>query len=356
MTSLLQDRNLAKSRMKKLKYKSSSCNRDESTHSTGGNGSKPENSREHQIESSEKQAIKETLQIDKHMNSFLDDCLTEDKSFIRSKSKKRSRNKNRPNTSLFNKKRKSSGNTTLSGFKNNLYRPSSAFAVSSKTKSKSKVKKSNNPGKVTSINKYISNTSFDVILRDTNKLKSRTKLDLVGNKHPTADMSSDSFDIQHMNVPKGKTISSQCKTTNRVTSRSKNTKPVKKSAQDEAKRNYIPDYKILKMLSKEDLMNNSSLLIGKTNPKINTKQIKPNANNYVSKAVNQKSNYSTAIENLVNQAIKYQNMQGNQANSVKKVKSKSKVKHSANKDKSQVKSKVSYHIVIIYYDYRCIKN
>ena len=73
-------------------------------------------------------------------------------------------------------------------------------------------------------------------------------------------------------------------------------------------RNFIPDYKILKMLNKEDLLNNSSLLIGKTNPKISSKQIKPNASNYISKANNQKSNHSTAIENLVNQAIKFQGL------------------------------------------------
>lgn len=71
-------------------------------------------------------------------------------------------------------------------------------------------------------------------------------------------------------------------------------------------------------------------------------KIKPNANNYVSKIVNQKSNNSTTIENLVNQAIRFQNMQtAYHANSGKKVKAKSKVKHSANKDKNQNKSKVN---------------
>ena len=109
------------------------------------------------------------------MNSFLDDCLTEDKSFVKCKSKKRSRNKNRPNTSLFNKKRKSSGNTTLAGFKSNMYRPSSAFAVNSKSKSKSKPKKVQNGTKISSINKYISNKSFDNMLKDHSRFKSRSK-------------------------------------------------------------------------------------------------------------------------------------------------------------------------------------
>lgn len=45
------------------------------------------------------------------MNSFLDECLTDDRSFVKNKSthKKKYRNKNRPSTSLFSKKRKSSG-------------------------------------------------------------------------------------------------------------------------------------------------------------------------------------------------------------------------------------------------------
>lgn len=182
---------------------------------------------------------------------------------MKAKSKKRSRNnKNRPSTSLFNKKRKSSGNTTLTGFKNNLYRPSSAFAVNTKPKSQPKVKKVKNPGKIGSINKYISNTSFDIILKDTNKIKSRTKMDLGGSKHPTADISTDSFDISQL-VAQTKTLGTQGKPTNRVSSRAKVIKTIKKSAQDESKKNFIPDYKILKMLSKEDLLSNSSMLLGK---------------------------------------------------------------------------------------------
>ena len=76
----------------------------------------------------------------------------------------------------------------------------------------------------------------------------------------------------------------------------------------ESRNYYIPDYKILKMLNKEDLINNSSFLIGNTNLKVSSKQIKPNASNYISKTTNQKSNYSTEIENLVNQAIKFQGL------------------------------------------------
>ena len=73
MTSLLQDRNLAKSRMEKLKYKSSSCQRDDNNHSTGATDNKPDHSKERIDETNDKQNVKETLQIDKHMNSFLDD-------------------------------------------------------------------------------------------------------------------------------------------------------------------------------------------------------------------------------------------------------------------------------------------
>ena len=93
------------------------------------------------------------------MNSFLDECLTDDKLFMRQKSqtKKRTKGKNRPSTSLFNKKRKSSGNALVAGYKGRgmradsamsvhkssskeKYRPASAFAAHY-TKSKSKGKK-----------------------------------------------------------------------------------------------------------------------------------------------------------------------------------------------------------------------
>ena len=175
INGITADNSFTKSKGKKIKCKSSNKQRDDSNHSTGGAASKPEYRSEKLHENNDRQAIKETLQIDKHMNSFLDDCLTEDKSFVKCKSKKRSRNKNRPNTSLFNKKRKSSGNTTLAGFKSNMYRPSSAFAVNSKSKSKSKPKKVQNGTKISSINKYISNKSFDNMLKDHSRFKSRSK-------------------------------------------------------------------------------------------------------------------------------------------------------------------------------------
>ena len=92
---------------------------------------------------------KDAAVVEKHMNSFLDECLTEDKSFVKHKNtyKKKHKHKNRPSTSLFSKKRKSSGNGLLlasrvgRGFRaesamginksmsKEKYRPVSAFAT-----------------------------------------------------------------------------------------------------------------------------------------------------------------------------------------------------------------------------------
>ena len=81
------------------------------------------------------------------------------------------------------------------------------------------------------------------------------------------------------------------------------------------------------MLSKEDALNNPVLFLGKWNSKVAMSKIKPNANNYVNKVVTQKSNNSTAIENLVNQALRCQSMAstGN-ASITKKIKTKVKQK------------------------------
>ena len=79
------------------------------------------------------------------------------------------------------------------------------------------------------------------------------------------------------------------------------------------------------MLSKEELMNNASMFIGKGNSKTSLNKIKPNASNYVSKVGNSKANYSTAIENLVNQALRSQSIGlGSQKENLKKGKSKQK--------------------------------
>lgn len=160
--------------------KASSCNRDDSSNSTGATGSKLDHSRD----KDEKHMVKENIQMDRHMNSFLDDCITEDKSFVKShsKSKKRSKNKNRPSTSLFNKKRKSSGQALLTGFKGNKnlrpesamgvnksankkgqYRPSSAFAThytKTRPKSKKHVRHSHTKANKTNTNQSSGNLKF----------------------------------------------------------------------------------------------------------------------------------------------------------------------------------------------------
>lgn len=64
---MVSEKVLMKSKVKnKPKLKSSSCNRDESSSSAGG---KLEHSRDRE----DKQPVKETVHIDRHMNSFLDD-------------------------------------------------------------------------------------------------------------------------------------------------------------------------------------------------------------------------------------------------------------------------------------------
>mmetsp|Transcript_25471 Transcript_25471/g.22633 ORF Transcript_25471/g.22633 Transcript_25471/m.22633 type:complete len:113 (-) Transcript_25471:70-408(-) len=79
------------------------------------------------------------------------------------------------------------------------------------------------------------------------------------------------------------------------------------------------------MLSKEDI--NTSAMLSKGRPKGNFHKIKPNASNYVSKATNlKKNNYSTAIENLVNQALKSQVVNSEGIRIRKKVKEKNKQK------------------------------
>lgn len=81
------------------------------------------------------------------------------------------------------------------------------------------------------------------------------------------------------------------------------------------------------MLSKEDSFHNPVMFLDQSNSKIPLNKIKPNANNYVNKVVNQKANNSTMIENLVNQALRCQSMSNtNIANFSKKIKTKVKQK------------------------------
>ena len=81
------------------------------------------------------------------------------------------------------------------------------------------------------------------------------------------------------------------------------------------------------MLSKEDVFNNPMLFLGKCGSKVSMNKIKPNANNYVNKVVNTKSNNSTTIENIVNQALRSQSMTStNNSNLTKKIKTKMKQK------------------------------
>ena len=113
-----------------------------------------------------------------------------------------------------------------------------------------------------------------------------------------------------------------------MTSRSKSNKGAKRNP-EESKKAFIPDYKVLKMLSKEDLFNHASMLLGKGAAKTSMNKIKPNANNYVSKAVpGNKANHSTAIENLVNQALRSQSLNtSGQADGLKKAKQKARQKN-----------------------------
>ena len=183
------EKNNIKNKVKsqKAKIKSSSCNRDESSNSAGGN--KHDQSKERD----EKQNQKDAFQIDRHMNSFLDDWLTDDKTLYKTKGgkHKHSKYRNRPNTSLFNKKRKSLGNALASGVKGsknfrsesamaahktttkNNYRPSSAFAThytKSRTKSKKQPKQSQNKSNCAD-NSMIQNKIKTLISSDCSRSK-----------------------------------------------------------------------------------------------------------------------------------------------------------------------------------------
>ena len=69
------------------------------------------------------------------------------------------------------------------------------------------------------------------------------------------------------------------------------------------------------------------MFLGQWNSKIAINKIKPNANNYVNKVVNQKANNATMIENLVNQALRCQSMTNANSTTVsKKIKTKVKQK------------------------------
>lgn len=216
-----------------------------------------------------------------------------------------------------------------SASKNNMYRPSSAFAAhytkSKKAKKPTKVNQNKINVKTRNTRNYpnICNTSFDVMVSELNHLKKAgTKLDFY-TKNPTADISTDSFEISKL---ANTTFGTQTKSTNRITSRSKSSKGAKKN-HEEMKKNFIPDYKILKMLTKEDLLNNVPMFLGKGQVKTSLNKIKPNACNYVSKSTAVKGNFSTAIENLVNQALKSKSLNTScNVESIKKIKSKSKPK------------------------------
>ena len=177
------------------------------------------------------------------------------------------------------------------------------------------------------------------MMSELNKLKKAgTKLDFY-TKNPTADISTDSIEISKL---ANTTLGPQPKSTNRITARSKSNKKNKKH-QEEVKKNFIPDYKILKMLSKEDLFQNAWNLVWKSNAKAPMSKIKPNANNYMSKPSTQKSNYSTAIENLVNQAIRWQTMGSTaQANISKKLRAKAKQKKAHSKEKQGNENNVRF--------------
>jgi len=133
------------------------------------------------------------------------------------------------------------------------------------------------------------------------------KLKKAGTKLDFSNISTDSFEISKLS---NTTFATHWKSTNRINHKSKSNKA--KRNLDEKKKNFIPDYKILKMLSKDDIAHNTQPSLVKNVLKNGINKIKPNASNYVSKVVNSKSkaNYSTAIENLVNQAFKTQSLNG----------------------------------------------
>lgn len=159
------------------------------------------------------------------------------------------------------------------------------------------------------------------MVSELNKLKKAgTKLDFY-TKNPTADISAESFEISKL---ANTTFGTQAKSTNRITNRSKSNKGARRN---EENKKFIPDYKALRMLSKDDLIGSASALLGKADLKTSLNKIKPNASNYISKASNMvKGNFSTAIENLVNQAFRSHSMNVTNNEGVKKIKQKTKQK------------------------------
>ncbi|CAI2377629.1 unnamed protein product [Moneuplotes crassus] len=269
--NFIVDKANIKQTLKKVQMKSSSCNRDEVSKEARSKALDPRD---------ENLGPKETSIIEKHMNNFLDECLTEEKSFTRNKNHKKHRNKSRPSTSLFNKKRKSSGNGLIPGGRGSRpnrtdsatgmnkstskekYRPSSAFS-SHYVKYKPKSKK---PQKIThqKINVKTRNTrnhptgvnaSFEAMISELHKLKKS------GNKKEYNKIGSESFEISKM---ANSTLASHSKSTNRITKRS-NSGKVKRRAND--KKMDINNYKMLQMLSKEDIAHNHSMYT-KPNPKV----------------------------------------------------------------------------------------
>lgn len=229
-------------------------------------------------EQNESSAMHDSAIIEKHMNSFLDECLTEEKSYSKPKSSKKHRNKNRPSTSLFSKKRKSTGNGLLPGSRHGRvhraesatgmnksgskekYRPSSAFSTHY-VKYKPKSKKNKNQQKINVKTRNTRNhpngvnASFEVMISELNKLRNGTRKDV-------NNIGSESFEISKLATS---TLASHSKSTNRISKRS-NSGRAKRKAEDK-KKNQMTDYKILQMFSKEDIIHNQALL-AKANNKV----------------------------------------------------------------------------------------
>jgi hypothetical protein len=180
-----------------------------------------------------------------------------------------------------------------------------------------------------------------MMVSELSKLKKAgNKLDFYVGRNPAADVSTDSFEISKL---ANTTFGTNHKSTNRISSRSKSNKGVRR-IHDENRKNFIPDYKILKMLSKDELINNATVFVGKGIPKTSINKIKPNASNYISKASATKANYSTAIENLVNQALRSQAVASKHIiEGVKKLKNKPKTKHSKKNIDFSMNNLPEYH-------------
>lgn len=170
--------------------------------------------------------LKETSMIEQHMNNFLDECLTEEKTFTRKKSHKKHRNKTRPSTSQFNKKPHKIAHQRINVKTRNTR---------------------NHPDGV--------NSSFEAMISKLHKLKKK------GNKKEYNKLGSESFEISKM---VNSTLAPHSKSTNRINKRS-NSGKVKRRAND--KKMDINNYKMLKMLSKEDITQNQSMFT-KPNPKV----------------------------------------------------------------------------------------